>query len=145
MKIPAGMSVYGNTKYRNKKCPKESLEQITFVNNIRVLYPETYGRILVHAKNEGKLINGQFSEINKDRAMGMAIGCPDIFIPGLPSFCMELKRADHTLSKISDDQIEYLLAAKECGSFVCVALGHEAAMEAFNYWIKLLTPVTDSF
>ena len=101
-------------------------------------YPETYGRLIFHPANEGQLINGQFSSIIKKKALGsMNKGIPDIIIPANVTFCMELKRADHTLSKISDEQIEYLLAAKECGSFVCVALGHEAATEAFNDWLKL--------
>lgn len=136
LKIPPQIPVYGNQEFRGK-CPKESLEQITFVNTVRREYPDTFGVLVVHAKNEQKLINGQFSALTRDRAMGMAVGCPDIQIPGNPSFCMELKRKDKTQSKISEPQINYLLAAQKQGAFCCVALGYNGAMEAFNEWLKL--------
>lgn len=132
-----GIPIYGDLSYRDKKCPKESLEQITFVNRVRKEFPDTHGLTLFHAKNEGKLINGQFQEITKDKAMGMVKGCVDIHDHGNPSFCMELKRRDPTLSDISDEQIKYLLAAKNNGSFVCVALGCEAAWQAFNEWREI--------
>ena len=132
-----GIPIYGDLSYRDKKCPRESIEQITFVNRVRKEFPETHGLTLFHAKNEGKLINGQFQAITKDKAMGMVAGCSDIHDHGSPSFCMELKRRDPTLSDISDEQIKYLLAAKNNGSFVCVALGHEAAWQAFNEWREI--------
>lgn len=43
--------VYGDLKYRNKKCPKESKEQMTFVNRVRSSYPATYGSVIVHPEN----------------------------------------------------------------------------------------------
>jgi hypothetical protein len=134
LKIPEEIKVYGDFEYRDKKCPKESIEQITFVNRVRNECPETFGRVLVHAENEGKLINGQFSAISKSRAMGQAKGASDIIIPGNPAFVCEMKRKDSTLSKVSDEQIEYLLAANKCGAFACVAYGHEAAWQAFEDW-----------
>ena len=136
--IPESIMIYGDINHRDAKCPIESLEQITFVSWVRTQYPDTHGITLYHAKNEGKLINGQFTAITKDRAMGMAIGCADIHCPGMPSFCMEVKRVDHTKSKISDEQIAYLLAAQRSGAFACIALGHKAAIEAFNDWQKML-------
>jgi len=136
--IPESIMIYGDINHRDAKCPIESLEQITFVSWVRTQYPDTHGITLYHAKNEGKLINGQFTAITKDRAMGMAIGCADIHCPGMPSFCMEVKRVDHTKSKISDEQVAYLLAAQRAGAFACIALGHKAAIEAFNDWQKML-------
>lgn len=132
-----GIKIYGNLEYRDKQCPLEAAEQMTFVNRVRREFPDTHGRTLFHAKNEGKLIKGQFQSITKDKAMGMVTGCVDIHDHGSPSFCMELKRKDPTLSSISNEQINYLLAAQNNGSFVCLALGHEAAWEAFNDWRKL--------
>lgn len=129
------IQIYGDLKYRNKKCPKESTEQITFVNRIRSLYPDTYGRIIVHPENEGQLIRGQFSAINKSRAMGQTKGASDIIIPGLPAFVCELKRQDSTLNKPTQEQIEYLEAAQKCGAFVCIAYGCDAATEAFNHYL----------
>ena len=131
------IKIYGDLSYRDKKCPLESAEQMTFINRVRKEFPDTHGMTLFHVKNEAKLIKGQFQAITKDKAMGMVTGCVDIHNHGNPSFCMELKRRDPTLSSISDEQIDYLLAAQNNGSFVCVALGHEAAWEAFNEWRKL--------
>lgn len=138
MKIPKEIPIYGDTNYRNKKCPLESIEQITFVNFVRNNYPSSYGLLILHPKNEGKLINGQFQAINKDKAMGMAPGASDIIIPGNPSLVCEMKRKDHTKSKIHQEEIEYLLAAQQCGAFACVALGHDGALEAFNDWLKII-------
>lgn len=132
-----GIPLYGNQKFRDKKCPIESMEQMTFISRIRAQYQNTYGRALIHPENEGKLINGQFVAINKSRAMGMTKGSSDIIIPGSPAFVCELKRKDRTLSVIDQDQIDYLYAAKVCGAFVCVALGCDAAMDAFNDWLKI--------
>lgn len=136
-KIPQHIKIYGDQSYRNKKCPKESVEQITFVNRVRAAHPEAYGRLLVHVENEAKLINGQFSAISKQRAMGMSKGASDIIIPGKPAFVCELKRRDMTLCKITDDQIEYLTAAQNVGAFACAALGADAATEAFNDWLNI--------
>lgn len=135
-KVPSEIKIYGGITYRDKKCPTESLEQITFISIIRREYP-AYGAILIHPKNEGRLVNGQFDAISKDKAMGMTKGASDIIIPGSPSFVCELKRRDITLSKIEDDQIDYLLAAQKCGAFACIALGYQAALEAFNDWIDV--------
>jgi hypothetical protein len=47
----------------------------------------------------------------------------------------ELKRRDHTKSKFQPGQEEYLRAAQQLGSFACVALGVDAAEEAFNEYL----------
>lgn len=145
IKAYPGIPLYGDSKYRNKNCPKESLSQITFVNSIRSQYPDSYGLILIHPENEGKLINGQFSAVSKSRAMGMSPGASDIIIPGNPAFVCEIKRADRTLSDITQEQLDYLYAAKTAGAFVCIALGHEAAMNAFNQWLKIIKPSVNYF
>lgn len=133
-----GIPLYGNQKFRDKKCPRETVEQCTFVNAIRSQYPGSYGLILIHPENEKKLINGQFSAVSKSRAMGMSPGASDIIIPGNPSFVCEIKRADKTLSDLSLEQLAYLYATKEAGAYACIALGHEAAMNAFNDWLQLV-------
>lgn len=135
MKIPENIPVFGDTEYRGK-CPKESIEQITFVNELRRSYPHTYGRLLVHVKNESKRSGKQFWELERDKAMGFSPGCPDIIIPSDICLLMELKRKDHTQSRLEEDQINYLLAAQSNGAFSCVALGYTGAMQAFNAWIK---------
>ena len=133
MKIPSLIKIYGDILYRGK-CPNESLEIVTFFNRIRKLYPDSYGLLAYHPRNEGKRT---YQQTIKYKSEGMVTGTADIVIVGNPSFVCELKRRDPTLSSISDEQINYLLAAQNHGSFVCVALGHEAAWEAFNEWRKL--------
>lgn len=145
VKAYPGIPLYGDSKYRNKKCPRESMEQITFVNTIRAQYPDSYGLVLIHPENEKKLVNGQFSAVSKSRAMGMSPGASDIIIPGNPSFVCEIKRSDRTQSDITQEQLAYLYAAKEAGSFVCIALGHEAAMNAFEDWLKVIKRPPNDF
>lgn len=132
MKFPEWLRVYGDLDYRNKKCPVESAEQITFFNELRRLYPDSYGLIALHPRNEGKRTQNQ---VMRQKAEGMTAGAADIVIPGCPAFVCELKRQDRTQSHWEDGQQEYLKAAHDAGAFVCVALGHKAAIEAFNVWI----------
>ena len=129
--------VYGDVKYRGK-CPREELEQVTFFSRIRNGFPGTYGALALHPRNEGLKVGGQIRAVSKHRAEGMTPGAADIIIPGAVSFVCELKRRDHTLSKWQDGQVEYLTAAHEAGAFACVALGADAAWEAFEEWVKLM-------
>lgn len=136
MKVPEWLPAYGDFKYRGK-CPRESAEQITFFNQLRGQYPDSYGRIAIHPRNEGQLVGGQHSGLDKQKAEGMSVGASDIVIVGAPAFVCELKRRDHTQCTWQPGQIEYLEAAKNSGAFVCVALGWEAAWEAFNDWMEI--------
>lgn len=131
MKIPDWLLCYGDLKYRNKKCPPESAEQITFFNTLRREYHEI-GLIALHIRNEGKRTAQQAA---RQKAEGMVTGASDIIIPGNPAFVCELKRQDNTCSRWQDNQLEYLQAAKNNGAFVCVAFGHKAALEALQEWI----------
>jgi hypothetical protein len=121
MKFPDWLPVYGDTSFRGK-CPLESAEQITFFNQIRSEHP--------------KLIGGQHRSIDKKKAEGMSVGASDIVIPGAPAFVCELKRRDHTKCSWQDGQVEYLEVAHNAGAFVCVALGWEAAWQAFSVWLS---------
>ena len=125
--------VFGDTSFRGK-CPKENAEQITFFNELRARYPDTWGRLALHPRNEQQLRGGQHRAMIRQKAEGMTPGASDIVIPGAPAFVCELKRLDHTKSKWQDGQIEYLTAAQAAGCFVSVALGHKAALGAFNQW-----------
>ena len=134
MKFPQKIKVYGDLSFRGK-CPHESAEQITLFNVVRKNYPKI-GLIATHIRNEGKR---SYSQAAKQKAEGMTKGAPDVMIPGNPSFVCEIKRLDHTKSKWQDGQQEYLVAAQENGSFVCVALGYKAALEAIEEWIDTNT------
>lgn len=127
--------VYGDLSFRGS-CPKEDMEQVTFFSRIRAQHPNTYGLIAIHPRNEGLKVGGQLYAVSKHRAEGMTKGASDIIIPGSPTFLCELKRRDHTKSAWQDGQIEYLTAAHEAGAFSCVALGADAAWEAFGEWVS---------
>ena len=125
--------VYGDTGFRGK-CPSETQEQMTFFARLRREYPDSYGLLAVHPRNEGLLVKGQFSAVAKRSAEGMTKGAADIIIPGAPAFVCELKRRDHTQSKWQEGQVEYLTAAAKAGCFVCAALGVDAAWQALLDW-----------
>ena len=133
MKFPPKIDVYGDKAFRGK-CATESLEQITFFARLRREFPKTWGRIAFHPRNEGVR---SMMKVKIEKAEGMVTGTPDIIIPGSPTFVCELKRRDHTKSFIKDEQTEYLYAAQEAGGFVCIALGHKAAQEAFRQYLAI--------
>ena len=127
--------IYGDPSWRGA-CPKEELEQVTFFNRLRRDYPDSYGLIALHPRNEGQLRGGQHRALMQQKAEGMTIGASDIIIPGAPAFVCEMKRRDHTNSSWQDGQLEYLVAATEAGAFACVALAWEAGWAAFMEWKK---------
>lgn len=87
----------------------------------------------LHPRNEGKRTHLQ---VAKEKSEGMTTGATDIVIPASPAFVCELKRRDHTQSKLADEQLAYLRAAAASGSYACIALGVDAAWEAFEDWRK---------
>lgn len=131
MKFPADIPVYGDQSFRGK-CPAETLEQVTFFNRIRREHPDMWGLLALHPRNEGRRTS---YEVMRDKAEGMTTGACDIVIPGAPAFVCELKRRDHTQSTIHKEQVAYLEAASRAGCFTCIALGVDAAWEAFNEYL----------
>ena len=105
---------------------------ITFFNTLRRDYPE-YAKSCWHTRNEGKRNKDQ---MEREKAEGFLTGVSDIILAGKITFVCEMKSQSKT-AKISQEQIDFLLAAQNNGAFVCVALGHEAAIEAFNDWILI--------
>jgi len=134
MKFHPSIPVYGDLTFRGK-CPAEHVEQASFFNKLRREYPDSYGLIAIHPRNEGMLSGGQHQAMIRHKAEGMSKGASDIVVPGSPSFICELKRANHTLSSWQDGQQEYLLACQAAGAFACVALGAGAAWQAFGVWL----------
>ena len=135
MKFHPWLKVYGDQAYRGE-CPLEEAEQATFFSQVRKAYPETYGRLALHPKNEGKRRGAQFAQLARDKALGMTKSAPDVVLPGSPTLLIEIKRRDHTKSKWQEGQPEYLKAAQDAGCFVCVALGWEAAWQALQDWLE---------
>ena len=142
MIIPEGIKLYGDTTFRDKKCPVEDAELVTFINQIKKLYPDSFGRLVLHIPNEGKRKAHEVANLKKKGALNA--GASDIIIPGNPSFVMEMKRQDHTLSEWQPGQIEYLEVSKNAGCSVCICLGWEAAMMAFNDWRATYYPLKKS-
>jgi len=135
--LPKGVLAYGDQNFRGK-CQTEAIEQVSFFNRLRREYPETWGAIAVHVRNEGLKTRGQFSSVAKHAAEGMTPGAADILIPARVAFVCELKRRDRTQSAWQEWQEAYLGAAAKAGAFACVALGCDAAWEAFEDWRNAL-------
>lgn len=131
MKLPENIKVYGDTDYRGA-CPAENAEQVTFFNRIRKRYPETYGALALHPRNEGRRTLLQAAH---QKAEGMTTGATDIVIPAAPPFVCELKRRDHTKSEIRPEQAKFMEAAQQMGAFCCIALGVDAAWRAFEEYV----------
>ena len=127
--------VYGDPTYCGT-CPLEHVEQASFFNRLRREYPDTWGRLALHPRNEGMKEGGQFSTVLKHKAEGMTAGAADIVIPARMSFVCEMKRTNPAKSSWQPGQIEYLLAAQEAGGFACVALGAVAAWSALEEWLE---------
>lgn len=132
MTYPTFLRIYGDLSYRGP-CPKENVEQVSIINKIRLEYPTSYGRLVVHVRNEGKRTHQQTI---RHKAEGLTPGAPDVIIPVSIPFLCEVKRRNPTLSKVSYDQLDYLEAAYNEGAFVCLAFGAVAAWEAMQDWIK---------
>jgi len=126
MRIHPRIRLYGDTSFRGK-CPSEKAEQITFVARVR---KTPYGALLVHPRNEGKRTARQ---ISTEKAEGLTTGAADIIIPGSPAFVCELKKRYG--ARLEPEQTQYLLLAQDAGAFVCVALGCDAAWEAYQDWL----------
>lgn len=118
-------------------CPKEITEQVSFINRIRSEYPDTWGLLTTHIRNEDGSANAR--QVKRMKLEGMVTGTADIIIVGNPVAVIEMKRLDPTKSSLSDDQAKYLLAAHAAGAFVCVAFGAVAAWGAFEFWLTLQT------
>ena len=107
------------------------MEQVTFFNRIRRQHPDSWGLLALHPRNEGVR---DHRRISTEKAEGLTTGASDIVIPGAPTFVCELKRRDRTVCVLSGEQEKFLLAAMDAGAFACIALGVDAAWQAFEEW-----------
>lgn len=136
-----GVLIFGDLEFRASKatpCPSEDQEQITLFSRIRREYPDTWGGLALHPRNEGLKRAGQFQSVARHKAEGMTPGAADIIIPARVSFVCELKRRDYTLCAWQDGQQEFLIAAAKAGAYACVAFGCDAAWMAVQEWHKAL-------
>lgn len=131
MKLNPKIPVFGDSSFRGK-CPAEDIEQINFFSWLRFNHPY-YANLFIHPKIEGKRTGAQMSYDAKTGALQKSM--PDLMIICDYPFCVELKRQDHTKSKWQDGQQEKLESLSNAGCFTGVALGAEAAKEAFKSWL----------
>ena len=130
----AGIQVYGDTGYRNKSCPKEDAELITFMNWLDREYPQFPA---LHVKNEKKRRGKDFAELAAERKKHSIVkGWPDVTVAGFPTLFIEMKKADHTLCSLEDGQLPFLQKAAAADCWAVVALGHVGAQAAFMDWLK---------
>lgn len=130
----ANIQVYGDTGYRNKNCPKEDAELITFMNWLQREFPQFPA---IHVKNEKKRQGKQFLELAGERKKHSIVkGWPDVTIGGFPTLYIEMKRTDHTLCSVDADQVLFLQRAANVDCWAVVALGYIGAQLAFMDWLK---------
>jgi len=129
MKFPSNIKVFGDLDYRGQ-CPPESAEQKTAFNWLRNNGYTT----AIHPRNEGRK---HYAKVSIEKSEGMTPGASDIVIPGSPAFVCELKRRDHTKSRIEPDQVQYLEKCQKDGCFSCIALGCDAVIEAVKAWQEI--------
>lgn len=132
--LVAGVPIYGSLEYRNKHCALEDAELETFVNQLREKHPKL-ATLFIHIPNEGERTMDEVQILKRKGALNK--GAVDELIPADISFVGELKREDHTLSVIYDEQINYLITAHQLGAFAFVALGWRANWQALEDWLKL--------
>ena len=131
----AGIPIYG-APLEYGKCLLETHEQASFFNRLRREYPDTWGCLGIHVRNEGKRTHWEIRKIKAEG--GFITGACDIVIPGVPPFLCEMKSRSKA-AKTTEDQIKFLLTGITAGAFACYAYGAEAAWEAFEEWRKQCT------
>lgn len=130
----AGVPVYGDLDHRDENCPLEDAELETFVNQLRKHHPKL-ATLFIHIPNEGQRTQDEVQILRRKGALNK--GAVDGLILADVSFVGELKREDHTLSVIYDEQIRFLITAHEAGAFAFLALGWRNYWRALEDWLAL--------
>jgi len=132
MILPSNIKIYGDIHFRDKSCRKEWVEQKDFIGRLKEHRPNLH-KLAVHPKNEG-LRTGRQATIDEEQG-ALNKGAVDIIIPCRVPFVAEMKRVDRVKSsKLTDEQIKYLVLSESMGAFSLVALGCDAMWEALLYW-----------
>lgn len=120
----------------SKDTRSEDAHQVDSIAWLRYHYPTW---ITFHVNNEGMKTVGSAM---KDQMKGLLKGVPDILIIPDRKDCdygfiaIELKRAKKSLSKVSDEQKEFLERVNENGGFGALCYGVEQVKAAIDYAIK---------
>ena len=136
MKTPTWLPKFGDLP-KSTLNPAEDYVLSSLISRIRNDYPSSYGLVAFHVKNESKRTTGQ---IRADKAKGLTKGVSDLIVIGNPTLCMEIKKDNSC--RFEYGQLEFLQQAQNQGAFVCLAIGHQGAKDAFEYWLKLQSCAT---
>lgn len=131
MNTPQWLPKFGNLP-RSKDNPHEDYVLSSLIARIRKDYPNSYGLVAFHVKNEGKRTGQQ---IKIDKLKGLTKGVSDLIIIGNPTLCLEIKRDNSC--QFEDGQLAFLEQAHKSGSFACLAIGYHGCIQAFEYWLTL--------
>ena len=131
MKTPHWLPVFGDLPKATTN-PAEDYVLSSLISRIRASYPDTYGLVAFHVKNESKRTQGQ---IKADKIKGLTKGVSDLIVIGNPTLCMEIKKDNSC--RFESGQLEFLQQAQKGGAFACLAIGYDGAKAAFEYWLSL--------
>ena len=131
MKPPHWLPVFSDLPKATTN-PAEDYVLSSLISRIRTLYPDTYGLVAFHVKNESKRTQGQ---IKADKIKGLTKGVSDLIVIGNPTLCMEIKKDNSC--RFESGQLEFLQQAQKGGAFVCLAIGYDGAKAAFEHWLTL--------
>lgn len=131
MKTPEWLPKFGNLP-KSTSNPAEDYVLSSVVSRIRKDYPNTYGLVAFHVKNESKRTTTQ---IKIDKLKGLTKGVSDLIVIGNPTLCMEIKKDNSC--RFEDGQLQFLEQAQKGGAFACLAIGYQGALDAFHHWIEI--------
>ncbi len=139
--------VFGDLTFRGD-CNKEDSDLASLFAHVRFNHPE-YASLIFHPETEMPVNGGgSYAYHAKSKAKGRLDGLADIvclpIAKNAPAFVCELKRVDISKSLASKkrkehflNQLHLLSEQKDHGAFACVALGYDAAVEAFEQYVNL--------
>ena len=118
-------------------CTSERGEQISCMEWLRIYAPDRFD-LIFHCPNETK---GNIQHGDMRRRQGVKSGVPDIFdargTRHWRSGMFELKRLDKSKSAISKQQMDFLAAGAESGSFCAICYGAEEFKKAYLDFLSL--------
>ncbi len=129
-----GFLIYAPT-IKPKKCRLELNHQIDLVSLIRYHFP-VESSLLFHVANEGQQAPQYRLKLNKS---GNLKGVSDVICiwrgAHHPTFALELKKPDRTISGVSKEQREFLKNSHRVGGFAVAAFG---ALAGWHAWLDYL-------
>ena len=119
------------------KHPTEHQEQVAFFQWLELQHPTVYlmAAAVPNGSHKSQAAAGRF------KAEGLKAGYPDILVdfPRGPyhGLRIEMKRRRKSLSKVSDEQMEWGLRLREQGFYWSLAYGCDEAIEITNTYLAM--------